>query len=112
MKPNKFSIEVGKYNWNKRNTPYILGFPYELLPTLEDISDKLTFEFSIENRIITPKWYISELIAHKVSFYIVESISILINNSIAFFNSLIKQFLENNQTLKVVKVIDKGLVVV
>ncbi|NSW54233.1 MAG: hypothetical protein HPY85_17155 [Anaerolineae bacterium] len=109
LDPSSFSIKIERQNWTRSDSPYALGLPFSILPDIEDISAKLIFEHQVEGKFITPDWYISELIARKISLYLVETMSSLLTKGIKFFLYWIKAFEENHQTIKTIVVIDRGM---
>ena len=109
LDPSSFSIKIERQNWTRSDSPYALGLPFSILPDIEDISEKLIFEYQVEGKFITPDWYISELIARKISLYLVETMSSLLTQGIKFFLNWINAFEENHQTIKTIVVIDRGM---
>jgi hypothetical protein len=109
LDPSIISKKLMGLKWDKVNNIYTLGIPFDILPAIEDIYDRLSFEFQVEGKIISPDWYLNELISRRISFYVIESISSTITQGIIFFKKWIDAFEKNNQVLKTIAVINQGL---
>lgn len=109
LDPSLVTKTIERQHWTRKETPYNLDLPFEILPAIEDISEKLIFENQVEGKIISPNWYISELIVRKINFYIIEKMTSLITQGINYFTKWVEINQQNSQIIKAVVVIDRGL---
>lgn len=71
---------ISNINWLKKNEIYNKNFPHLVLARLEYIQERIVFEQSVEKRIITPIWYITQLVLIRY----LEIINDITNDSINF----------------------------
>jgi len=62
LKAEHIIEKIENVNWLEIKSIYSMGFPPVLLQPLEEIQKMLSLEKAIEGRIVTPDWYIKELI--------------------------------------------------
>jgi hypothetical protein len=93
----KFNLEeykksVSKQNWNKPDSPYGFDLPFRLLKRVEYIHDSIGFERDVEGKMITPSWYINELILQEFSFYLKEVSEKILGDGINFIDKILKSY--------------------
>jgi hypothetical protein len=84
--------DISKQNWNKYVAPYNLGLPFGLLERAEYLRDRLMFEKDAEGKIVSPPWYISELIFQQFSFFLEDAIQVVSTNGLAFFENRVSKY--------------------
>ncbi len=99
---NKFNNQdilkkIDTINWTNNKGIYKKDFEPLLLPTLELIYKNLKFEQVVEGRIISPKWYIRQLVITKYAELFQEAINELVSLFESFFVSKSK-FLFSNKS--------------
>lgn len=109
LQPTIFSRKIRKHGLKKREVLYNTEVPFRLLHNLENIYEKLEFEYQVEKKIITQDWYIDELIAREIAYFIVEGVTLLISKGSNFFKNGIASYSSQNQIIKTVAIIDRGL---
>ena len=62
---DKIRQRIRHITWKSENSIYVAGFAVHILPRLEWMRPKLEFEEKIEWDIISPSWYLQELIAQQ-----------------------------------------------
>ena len=54
-----------RIKWKSKKSIYKVGFAVHVLPQLEWLRPTLEFEQKIEGRLVSPPWYLQELIIQK-----------------------------------------------
>lgn len=85
--------KIDSINWLDKKSIYGKISISLLLPTLEDVQKKLMFEKKVENTIISPKWYIRQLVVIRYIELFKEAVSILLDSLEVFFISRSKDLL-------------------
>jgi len=93
----KFNLEelkksFSKKNWNKPDSPYSFDLPFRLLKRMEYIHDGIGLERDVEGRMITPSWYISELVFQEFAFYLKEVSEKILDDGINFLDKILKSY--------------------
>lgn len=83
---------ISKQNWNKQDSPYSFNLPFRLLKRMEYIHDGLGFESDVEGRIITPSWYISELVFQEFAFYLKEISEKILGDGLNFIDKKLNSY--------------------
>ena len=84
--------DISKQNWIKSSAPYDLDLPFRILERTEYIRDGLVFEKTAETEIVSPSWYITELIFQEFAFFLEEISQLIFTKGLAFFENRIKAF--------------------
>lgn len=85
------SKKLSHIRWRNAEDIYIRGFRMYLLPRLEWLKPRLTFELSVENEIISPLWYQTELVLQIEAEQFVENVNCLISTCTNQYQQLIDQ---------------------
>jgi len=93
---NEFSSDqtsrrLAEIRWQRKSTLYKQGFSAYILPRLEWLQSRLSFEISVEDEIISPLWYQTELIAIVQAEKISENTKGLIFSSIELYQKWFKR---------------------
>lgn len=59
--PNKIEAQLTGMQWESRVDLYAGAFPASILPKIEYINRCITFELQVENRTVSPAWYLRQL---------------------------------------------------
>ncbi|MBM7624272.1 hypothetical protein [Sporohalobacter salinus] len=83
-KTNKKEISknLSKLKWKSNKDLYYHDFSSSVLPKLEELKDKINYEINIEDSLMTPLWYQTEVIANIKAEEIVNNINILVKDII------------------------------
>ncbi len=89
---NELKKDISKQNWSKRSAPYDLGLPFRLLERTEYLREGLVFEKISEGKIVSPSWYITELIFQELAFYLEEVSRAIFIKGLTFFENRVKLY--------------------
>jgi hypothetical protein len=81
---------IAQQKWDKSNAPYAFDLPFRLLGRLEYIHNAIEFELNAEGKVVTPSWYITELIFQEFALYLKEISDKILIDGTAFFERMIK----------------------
>ena len=81
--------KVASINWRSNRSIYSHGIPGYCLPQLEWLRPRLVFEFNIEGKYVTPRWYQSELVVRSAAGRFTENCNALVDKGIALFEKMI-----------------------
>jgi hypothetical protein len=95
---DKLKKEISAQNWNKYHTAYSLRLPFGLLERVEYIRDRLMFEKGAEGKIVSPSWYIVELLFQEFAFFLENTIQSVLTKGLAFFEERVRRY-ENEKRL-------------
>jgi len=59
--------KLNSIDWTNPSSVYQQAFPPPVLPVVEDLQSRLQFEVAAENRVVTPDWYVLQLVAMEYS---------------------------------------------
>ncbi len=127
----KLEKSIETINWSDPKSIYSLNIPSPILHTIEDLQRRLNIESESEGKIITPTWYLKQLIFQSIGMDLKKELDVLINLSSNLYLSAINwkdkehvlygvtlalrggefrnKFLAHQQTLKhFVELLDKG----
>ncbi|MBK9928031.1 MAG: hypothetical protein IPP66_22400 [Anaerolineales bacterium] len=93
--------KISSQNWSKPNAPYTLDLPFRLLKRLEDIHNGLNFEISVEGQVVSPSWYITELVLQEYSFYLKEVSNKILLDGVDFVEKIIKSYEDGKRFVEV-----------
>ncbi len=99
--PNDLKRNISSQNWSKSNAPYSFDLPFRLLKRMEDIHNGLNFEISVEERVISPSWYITELVFQEFSFYLKEVSNKILLDGVDFVEKIIKSYEDEKRFVEV-----------
>ena len=77
----KLATSLEKIDWSNHKSIYQIGLPSSCLKTLEDILTRLKNENVAEGKVITPSWYIRQLVFQSLAFSLQKQLEQLVNNS-------------------------------
>jgi hypothetical protein len=86
-----------KLDWAKLSAPYDLLLPFRLLERLEYLHQGLQFERNSEGKIISPSWYVKELIYQEFGFYLQEVVQQIFTEGLAFFEARVDEYEKANR---------------
>lgn len=98
---DKISNNISELNWGSSNKDFIYSadFPSAILPRLEEIAENLENEKLIEDKIISPKWYIKTLCLQKYLYTLQKCFDYLKALHDNYFQPKLKKLLVENQFL-------------
>ncbi|MEJ1368570.1 MAG: hypothetical protein RPU35_10220 [Candidatus Sedimenticola sp. (ex Thyasira tokunagai)] len=76
---------IRKISWTSKKSIYKAGFPVHLLKQLEWLYPRLEFEENIESNIVTPPWYIMELLTMTEAENFVNTMNCLYDDSLHLY---------------------------
>ncbi|MDD2509911.1 MAG: hypothetical protein PHG94_02115 [Syntrophomonas sp.] len=82
---NAFHKLMASVNWNSSKGAYETKFPYRMIDRLEYVFDHLKFEKSVEGQIISPSWYLNQLIVGRFAELVDENTSDLVAMAVEFY---------------------------
>lgn len=68
--------KINSIDWTNPSSVYKQSFPPPILPIVEDLQSRLRFEVATEDRLITPNWYILQLVAMEYSKLLYTSLEV------------------------------------
>lgn len=97
---DKLRKDIARQNWSKKSSPYNLGLPFKLLSRTEYLHDGLIFEKDSEGEIVTPPWYITELIFQELAFFLEEVTRIIFIKGLSIFENKVKSYANDNRPVE------------
>lgn len=82
---------VSSVRWNKEASIYRQGFSKHCLPLIEWLKPRLAFERKVEGHVVSPLWYLTELVRQVEAKQFVASTEALIIKSADLFKTSIKK---------------------
>jgi hypothetical protein len=76
----EISKRLARIRWQSNSDIYLQGFHEYMLPRLEWFKPRMNFELSVEDKIISPLWYQTELTIQVEAEKLVENINCLISS--------------------------------
>ncbi len=62
-----WKTSLAKIAWEDKRAIYKIGAPQHLLHTLLDLSNRMNFEIDIEGKVVTPVWYLQEIVFRELA---------------------------------------------
>lgn len=100
---------IDGFKWDNEKYIYAKRVPFRLLESFEGLKEKLLFEKSVSGKIITPAWYIKEIIAVEYSEILSECIQKLLLKSQEVFLDTSDRYIKDGETLFAACVASRGL---
>lgn len=104
-----FTSTLDEINWNKLESIYTAESPREVITQLEYLQGRIRFEFEVEGKYISPKWYRNQLAAFGMVSFIKESVEKLVVEYEKLFINQTESLVSENRYLNAAQIIDRGL---
>ena len=106
---DNLDLFVDKVNWTDANSIFKFDLPFKAYETIEDLRTKLVFEMQVGRKIVSPKWYIKQLITLQYLRIIDDIIEVLKDILNKQFLELSIMYYENKKYVHAFMVITAGL---
>lgn len=100
---------IARIDWRDSKLMYSLGLPLTTLDRLEFIQERLEFEMRVEGRIVSPTWYLSQLICQPIAFALQDQVEKLRDIGVVFYKKRAQELVEQKQSLQGAALISRGL---
>ncbi len=88
---SEVSLKLKKIDWLDKSDKYNHGFSFFTLSQLEWLSEKLIYEYRIENYIVTPHWYQLDIIMLNITERFIENITCFVETINDSYNHSMKR---------------------
>lgn len=103
------SIGLAQVNWQRARHIYDLRMPTPMVERLEFVQQRLEFERKAEGRVISPNWYLRQLVFQPMADSLHQQLDSLIEVLNSFYLHQAKQLSEQGQYLLASGFISRGL---
>lgn len=104
-----FTSTLDRINWNKSEPIYATQSPREVIKQLENLQEKIKFEYEAEGKYISPKWYRNQIAAFGMARFIKEAIEKLVVEYEKLFTNQTESLVSEKRYLNATQIIDRGL---
>ena len=104
-----FTSALDRIDWNKIESIYTAQNPREVIKQLEDLQKRMMFEYEVEGKYISPKWYRNQITAIGMVSLIKESVEKLVVEYEKLFIDQTESLISEKRYLNAAQVIDRGL---
>lgn len=100
---------LGRTRWRRRRSLYMDVRPREAIKQLEWLWSRLRFERRIEGRVLTPKWYIEQVVAFGFRRFLERAIAVLREELAYFTDTFARELQQQAQHRCLAQLIRRGL---
>jgi len=104
-----FTGTLDKINWNKPESIYATQTPREVIRQLEYLQERVRFEYEVEGKCISPKWYRHQISAFGMVSIIKEAVEKLVVEYEKLFINQTEILISEKRYLNAAQIIDRGL---
>ena len=104
-----FASALDKIKWNKSESIYTAQNPREVVKQLENLQERIKFEYEAEGKYISPKWYRSQIAARGMVSFIKEAVEKLVVEYEKLFINQTESLVAEKRYLNAAQIIDRGL---
>jgi len=106
---DNFAGTLDKVKWNKSGSVYTAQNPREVVKQLEDLQERMRFEYEAEGKYVTPRWYRNQIAARGMVNFIKEAVESLVVEYEELFTNQTKSLIAEKRYLSGAQIIDRGL---
>ena len=96
---NAVEAQLKRVKWSHSSGIYKAGFHQQDLKKLEWLQQRLSVEQQVEGEVISPDWYLEELMRSNSSLYFEQSLNILYDEALSIYEQWIKVATEANHPI-------------
>lgn len=104
-----FTSTLDRIDWNKPESIYAAQSPREVIKQLEHLQERIRFEYEVEGKCISPKWYRNQIAAFGMVSFIKEAIEKLVVEYEKLFINQIESLVLEKHYLNAAQIIYRGL---
>jgi len=104
-----FTSTLDRINWNKPESIYTAQNPREVIKQLEYLQERIRFEYEVEGKCISPKWYRNQIAAIGMVSFIKEAMEKLVVEYEKLFINQTENLVSEKRYLNAAQIIDRGL---
>lgn len=106
---NSVINKIDYIDWLSENDIYNHGFTDEVVSQFKYLKDRIEFEYEVEKKIVTPRWYIHQIIANSILEFlqkIPERTNAILQNE---FVNLSTTLIQQNNQISSLQIINRGI---
>jgi hypothetical protein len=104
-----FTSTLDRIDWNKPESIYAAQTPREVIKQLEYLQERIRFEYEVEGKCISPKWYRNQISAFGMVSVIKEAVEKLVVEYEKLFINQTEILISEKRYLNAAQIIDRGL---
>lgn len=104
-----FTSTLDRINWNKPESIYTAQTPREVIKQLEYLQEGIRFEYEVEGKCISPKWYRNQIAAFGMVSVIKEAVEKLVAEYEKLFINQTESLISEERYLNAAQIVDRGL---
>lgn len=104
-----FAKKIDGINWTKSESIYAVENPREVVKQLEYVQERIRFEYEVEGKFISPKWYHNQIAAFGMVSFIKDAIEELVTEYEKLFANQTQRLVSEKRYLNAAQIIDRGL---